>query len=540
MSSADQNAVGYPTNRDDPRYDLMFAIDRLEDAIPSYRKARMYYDGRVPEFYADQRIAELLEKSAVGYPFRLAAVPVDTLTERCRLSTIQVDEGVQDAWNEIYESNDMESWSHYQHFQTFQHGDAYLRILPAEEDEDKDVHLTYLSPFNTIVIYDNVDAKLARYALHRWQDNDTKRLYADLYYEGKVSHWVTRHKDSKGLSFQDWVPLHDENQDFSMPADVTAIPQVAEEPHGLDELPIKHSRTRLVYGTPVHEPGYGPVNAIMKHLITQLATIDTAGWPVRLLLGDPAATLDQANDNPGWTEEDSGDEVPAATASNTEGTVTSLREAPGVMHLLEGVSKVASFEAAEPGVFIEPVLKLYLPILAATTRTPLYAWDSTGEAPSGKSRQVKDAPLVAHVKELQVLLRDFWQEVARAALSVVDKTTKECQVGWVPVLLSSDLETWEVISLQLQNGVPFDVVMTQTAGFDPVTVAGWEAPPKPWEMEQQKMEAQFQHDKDMAAAGANVPGKSSDPRGQRGGANKKASQARTGTSSPKAQQGPSK
>lgn len=521
---------GVPENPDDPRFDLMVGLATLDQLEPTYQKASIYYDGRVAEWHAHPRIKEALEASARGYPFRFAAVPVDTLAERVRLTSIKIDEGAQENWNAIYEDNDMKSWSSYQHFNTFKFGDTYLRVWPAPEDEADnprglDVSLTYLSPFNVTIIYDGYDTKVPRFAVHRWvkqepaalSNPNSERLRADVYYHDHLERWWTPQEGATGLGYLDWAPYEEEG-----------MPHTEDYQHEVTGLPIKHCRTSLVYGRPVHEAAYGPQNALMKHLITELATVDTHGWPVRMLLADPAAVLDAANDNPDWDEEESGEEIPASEPGSV---ATSFREAPGVVQLLEGVKAVASFQAADTNMLIEPVIKMYLPMMAVTTRTPLYEFfGAMGEESSGKSKAAADGPINKKIDRLQDLLTEFWEEVVTAALAIVSQSTEAITVGWAPSKMVSDKESWEAIGMMLQAGVDWAFVMKTVAGFDPVTVDTWDPPPTPREQQEMSM----QHD----LALAKTKGVSSDPAGQRGGANIKTNPMKRGTN-PRAERGQS-
>lgn len=521
---------GIPEDPKDSRFDLMVGLATLAQLEPTYQKAGVYYDGRVEEWHAHPRVREALEQSAQGYPFRFAAVPVDTLAERVRLTSIKIDEGAQETWNAIYDDNDMKSWSSYQHFQTFKHGDSYLRVWPASDDETEnprglEVALTYLSPFNVTIIYDGVDSKVPQYAVHRWvkqepealKNPNNERFRADVYYHDRLVRWWTPKPGSDGKDYKDWEPYEAEGEPHDDPYNFE-----------IEGLPIKHCRTSLVYGRPAHEAAYGPQNALMKHLVTELATVDTHGWPVRMLLADPSAALDSANDNPDWDEEDSGTEVPASTPGSV---ATSFREAPGIIQLLEGIKGVAEFKAGDTNVLIDPVVKMYLPMMAVTTRTPLYEFfGSMGEEASGKSKAAADGPINKKIDRLQTLLTDFWEEVVHAALSIVGTTTKAITVGWAPSKMVADKESWEAIGMMLQAGVDWAFVMKTVAGFDPVTVDTWDPPPTPREQQEMSME----HD----LALAKTKGVSSDPAGRRGGANIKTNPMKRGTN-PRAEQGQS-
>jgi hypothetical protein len=465
--------VTLPEDAADPKFDLMRGVKELEQERPKYTKAQLYYSGEVSEWHANPRVAHILANSSVGYPFRLAAVPVDALTDRVRLTRVLVDKGAQGEFDDAWEANDMQAWSTHQLHRTFLYGDAYMRVWPAGEDDedriaDAGVRYTYLSPFGTRVVYSERDGKTPLFAIQRWVEDS--RVRADITYPDRIVRWITAKSGDTGHNPASWVAHNVDGEPHEEP-----LPESV-----AGELPIKHSRIGLVYGRPAHENAYAPQNAIMKHLVTQLATVDTQGWPVRMLLTDPSAVLDQVTDGPDWDDDEGSNAENGITDGEQSNVVPhQIREAPGVMQVLQGIKQVATFNATDPKHLIEPVLKMYLPIMASTTRTPYGEFEVTAsdDRASGRARGMRDGPFRAKTERYKDLLTDFWEQVAALTLRILEKPESETvEIGWVSHGIVSDKESWEAAHLMLTAGVPFDVVMTQHVGFDPATVRNWTPP----------------------------------------------------------------
>lgn len=474
-SDTEFTTVRVPEEGEDGR-DLMFAIRELLKARPAYQEAHEFYECDFTEYFASQEIQKKLEGSGEYYKFRLAKLPVTVLANRVKLNSIKVDKSAQEIWDDIWDANDMKVHAPMVTERTFEFGDAYLHVWPSYDDEDGEaqeegteieevesgVTLTYNSPWNTRMIYDEQDQRRALYAIMYWKSG--KHMRADLHYRDRIEHYRTVQPHGKGLQWQDWEEYAEELR-YVVGAEIKTRQIPAVEDNEYDEIMIKHARNHFPYGKPEHRDAFGPQRAISKHLITEISGVDDIGWPLRVALAEANASLDTANDSTVWDD----DTKATAKQSKMSG---SIKTRPGSLAWLDGVKDVKEFTGGDPSFFTEPV-ELYVSLMSTLTGTPLYEFKPGGEQPSGKARRIADGPLEARKTNRQDWLEGFWKEVVRAALKVVDVETEVVEVQWAPSVMAEDKDDWEVIKAMLSAGVPFEYVMTQFGGYDMETVRKW-------------------------------------------------------------------
>lgn len=501
MMSIDPQSIKVPdfgtTPEEHAEHDLMLGIKAIAENRPAYREAHAFFDGSIEEWFSDPRISAALASSAEAYKFKLAAVPVHTLAERVQLKGIKVDEEKestrndttaptaapepkkaspqQDAWDKISKANNLRVWGPEIHERTFEYGDGYVFVWEAPEgfgegtsdnatvDDDEEssgVVIVWNSPFNARKIYDTENNVTALFDIKYYKIGDFH--YADLYYRDVIRHYRTKNKNALGVSIKDWEPFEVFDKDDPT---VLLAPAVEENPFG--ELPLKHARTGLPYGEPEHKAAYGPQRAIAKMLVTQIATVDAHGWPTRYALTDPEAAINEGSDTPPWDD----DETAGLIDANEIRRRQPQQNKPGVLQYLNGVKAAGEWKAADPAVFTDPV-QLYMQLMSTLTRTPFYSFNPGGEQPSGKARQIADAPFDAKKRNRQDHLTDFWTEVVTFALRIVGKEPKNVEIVWAGNDLASDLEDWQMIREMMAAGVPFKLAMLR-AGFDEETIDAW-------------------------------------------------------------------
>lgn len=473
--------------------DLARGIIELRNAQPQYSQAEKHYRGEIEELEcSNRRIQRRLQASAKKYLFKLARVPLRVMSDRIKLTGITVDASAQDAWQEIWDANQLTVWAKEVHKRAFRYGDAYMKIWPTEssdsggtEDDDVEsagVTLTYCDPRVTRVIYDSLDWRRPVFALMTWSEGEFD--WAQTEYRDRILTWSKRRgvapierytndedaiiaNNAKGIVLDSLWRLSDyvkseRNADGDMVE--TAIPQ--DQPNEWREITIKHWRTELPYGRPEHEAAYGPATAISKALVTQLAVMDAQGWPARYGLTDPAAIVDNAGEEIEWE-----DDSDAPTIDEQKSRPKNRDTRPGEMDIFDGLKEVGSFVAADPAAFTEPVT-LFLKLMSVTTSTPFYSFDPGGEQPSGKSRQIEDEPLNAKCDDREDIFGGTWKESAKLALRMVNKKTKVATPKWKPHTLATTTDDWDAVKATQEAGVPQDASLIM-AGMDPDEVQAW-------------------------------------------------------------------
>lgn len=465
------------------KVDLMAGWAELEKALPDYKEAERYYEGKIPEIFASESIRRELERTGEAYKFNLIKIPVNARSSRCRINALKVpdNEALTDLVTEIMDANDMAV--HYPDLiqKTFVYGDSYVMAWPLDDVPDlmapadqelvvAGVEITVHDPKNCRVLYDVEHPRRKAYAILRWSvkvttDQETWRV--DLWYPDRVEQWIstTTAYDNEAC----WWPWDDQT-DTILSSSVEAS-----LPNEYGQIPIFHHRTALPYGIPVHKDGYGAQNALNKMLITLLTTTDSQGFPQRYGLLDKDAVLDSNTDDPQWLDDTLASGYQPGGEELRGGVGSSLRSGPGTMQTMEGMASVGQFPAADPDVFLRPA-QTFMMMMAQTTNTPPHYLDlsqSSGRLSlSGELLRMAERPMIEDILWLQLLqegpLKEQWQFI----LQLAGTRGAKVEVRWDPVESASGLEDWQRISAQQAAGVPVDQTLTE-AGYEVEQVQTW-------------------------------------------------------------------
>jgi hypothetical protein len=448
----------------------------IEDAYPEYEQAESFYSGDVEEYFSSQRIADLVARTGQPYRFNFSQIPVNALLGRVEIRSIGVpdDEDGTERLKRIFEANDLDVLYPDTIQSAFVYGDSYLMVWPYDRDSDSEtddlpgagddelaeagVEVMLWGPCDCRLIYDVDNDRRKSFFIRRWIHNpdaskEERQWWVDLMYPDRVEHWITQ----KGKD-----PEEDSSWEEREPA----------EPNTFGEIPVFHFRTEAPYGVPVHKNAYAPQLAINKLLITQLTTADSQGWPQRFGLTDDGAVLDHATDSPNWEADENAD-VSGSTPGNERrgGESSRVRAGAGTMQLWDGMKEVGQFDAADPRVFMDPVMR-YISMMAVLTDTPLHDFERQVIPPSGESRRVAERPLVNRATKMQRRFRAPIQEMWKFALRIDGHPVRKVDVRWRPAYSAEDTHDWQVVQLKQASGVPVDQTLHE-AGYDDEQVAVW-------------------------------------------------------------------
>lgn len=459
----------------------MEGVQGLEESRAAYLTAAAYFKGEIAERFASARIRALVQESGQAYRFRLAAVPVRVMTNRCRIAGITGgNDAVTKRIEEIRQANGMELAEQFIHRETFTYGDAYALVWPVEAPEEgtpsegspdaelvaAGVEIVYQSPLAVRAVYDSGAGRRVRFVIRRWQETSAlgfKTWHAEVWYPDRVEPWVTL-PDHTGLDKEDWLP-------YAESVDGYAVEAVEGEnwpvPHDWEEIPFKHARTDLPYGLPAHIDAYGPQDMITKATVTQMMDIEAHGWPERYRLLDDQKILEAAMDSVRWDD--------ATEAQESKAGVTKSGRTRGAAReqTYAGTREVGEFKAPDPNVLIEPI-EQWLRLMSTTTGIPLYEYDArTSKELSGIARDKADGPLKEKVKDAKTYLEDFWRSVWELALKM-DGVGNPGQIDllWAPPEVIADPEWWETAQLRQEMGVPQRQILLE-ANYLPEDVDKW-------------------------------------------------------------------
>lgn len=445
----------------------MYGIEQLDEARPDYREAQAYYDGDVPEIFASARLRRALEDTGVDFRLNFAKTPVDAVVDRLEIAAIT---GTEDAHtkliSQVWADNGMDLEAPDLHCHACALGDAYLIVLPVEDDKGTvtGVEMHYNSPQTVRAIYSEENPREVDYYIKQWCETRTlgKVQRAELFYDDRTERWTTK-PGADGKQAGDWVHwLADLEDGEAEDEESWTIP------HDYGRPPVFHFRTSRPYGRPEHIGAYGPQNAINKLSITHMGTVDYQGFPQRYALTD-AATTDTSDLEPGDFDDFPPDD--AADGPTDTGDDSSLKAGPGEVWLLRGFKAVGQLDAAQPGVFLDPIM-FEVRAMAQITTTPLHLFDPQGEVPSGESIRAKEAPFTKKIRNRQMSFGATWREVFTFALKLLGIPDATVDVRWTPAATVDDQTGWETVGEKIKNGVPRKQALME-AGYREEQVDEW-------------------------------------------------------------------
>lgn len=450
---------------DESRADLMYGIEELQEARPDYDQAQTYYDGKVPEVFTSTRIRRALRAHDIDFDLNFAKTPVNAVTDRLEIAAVT---GANDAENEliskIWQDNqlDLEMPDLFRRAGEF--GDAYLFVLPVEDDKGDVVRVDmfYNSPQTVRVIYSEDNPRRKAYTIKKWCDGPYHR--AELYYDDRTERWTTG-KNSRGDNPNDWMHWLAEPEEGE-----TGDPDSWVISHDWGEQPVFHFRTDRPYGVPEHYGAYGPQNAITKLQSTHMGTVDYQGFPQRYALTE-AANTDTSDLEPGDFADDDWPINENGAGPSDSGDDSSLKAGPGELMLLRGFKAVGQFDAANPSVFLEPIM-FNVRAMAQICTTPIWLFDPSGEQPSGQSVRAQDAPFTRKIGNRQLSYGGTARDAFVFGLRRLGVEDPVVTVHWKPAETVEDAEGWQTVEAKIRAGVPRRQALME-AGYRAEQVDAW-------------------------------------------------------------------
>ncbi|MGW6912582.1 phage portal protein [Kitasatospora sp. NPDC054939] len=454
--------------------DLWMGLEALREARPAYVEAAAYYDDEVPEVFASTRVRRAIARTGTDHGKPYIAMVVDAVVDRMKLAAVTSPNPEQaEALQKVWDSNRMRREAIKIHRWQAEYGDAYLIVLPHEDDKGNVIGVDQYAndPLTVRMMYSTENPREKAYAVKRWCEAvgiDHQVHRAELYYDDRVERWTTK-VDSPGTTQGDWEPwlpdaIVDEGGGVVEPdSDAWIIS------HDYGEIPVFHFRNAEPYGVPEHRRGYGAQDTINKLDATHMGTVDYQGFPQRYALTE-AANTDTGDLDPSDFDDDMFPADPAAGPSDS-GDDSSLKSGPGEVWTLRGFRQVGQFDAAQPSVFYDPI-EFNIRSIATLTVTPLHLFDPSGDQPSGQSIRAQDAPFVDKIRDRQEGATDIWQDSQGFALHLLDHEDPVVDVRWHAAETVDDKDSWETARIKSDLGVPHRQLLLE-AGYSDDQVTVW-------------------------------------------------------------------
>lgn len=414
------------------------ALEMITDRRNQYLTAESYYEGTQYEIFSDPKWYRILNSKRPYFRFNFARTVVDSVLNRLEIANVTANtEDLTDRINDIWKMNDLQIDADEIHRRALVFGDAYAIVWT---DPRGEITVDYNSPLTTVVIYDDENPKTKSYAAKLWQTedpNDYKKKIArlNMYYPDRIEKYEMPGEIENVVSVSGFKLL-----------------EIIDNPWG--EVPVFHFRTTKQYGRPEHVDAYGPQDAINKLIITHMNTVDYQGAPQRYALS--------ASGNSAEFEDFDDD-------STLEENLGSLKNGPGELWYLKGVSKVGEFSPADHTVFTEPI-KDFVRSMASITATPLHYFERTGGVPSGESLRTAEAPLLKKVADRQITFGSTWADMFRFIVRIDRNVEPDIQIDWKALESMDSLDAWEVAVKKTVVGVSLEQILIEM-GYSPELAA---------------------------------------------------------------------
>jgi hypothetical protein len=409
--------------------DIKLAIDAITERREHYLVAESYYNGLQGEIFSNNTWLKLFRLDNKHFRFNFAKTVVDAVSDRLEIANVVgMNEQANAEIAKIWEKNELELDANEIHRNALMYGDTYGIVWT---DINGEITIDYNSPLTTIIKYDDENPRLKRFAAKMWQttDGSGKNIAKlNMYYPDRIEKYSAFGEIESTVS----------------PTAFTLI-SIVENPWG--QIPVFHFRTTKQYGRPEHLDAYGPQDAINKMMATHMTTVDYQGAPQRYAL---------SNGGNGAEYEDFNE------AGTVDENLGRLKNGPGELWYLNGVTKVGEFAPADYKVFTEPVRE-FVRSMAAITSTPLHYFEKTS-VPSGESLRTAEAPLIKKIQDRQISFGNAWKDMFRFILAV-QGVESDVDVRWQPAESLASLDAWEVAVKKRVVGVTLEQVLIEM-GYD--------------------------------------------------------------------------
>lgn len=409
--------------------DIKLAIDAIVDRRNHYLTAESYYNAVQGEVFSTDAWLKLFRLDNKHFRFNFAKTVVDAVSNRLEIANIVgMNEQANAEINRIWEKNDLKLDANEIHRNSLMYGDSYGIVWT---DVNGEITIDYNSPLTTIIIYDDENPRIKRFGAKIWETLDAqgkKITKLNMYYPDRIEKYVSFGEVQATIS-----------------ASGFSLTGIIENPWG--EIPVFHFRTTKQYGRPEHLDAYGPQDAINKMIATHMTTVDYQGAPQRYALSSGGNSSEYED----FTEN-----------GTTEQNLNSLKNGPGELWYLNGVTKVGEFAPADHTVFTEPVTE-FVRSMASITSTPLHYFQKQN-IPSGEALRTAEAPLIKKIQDRQISFGNAWRDMFRFVLSV-QGIESDVDVRWAPAESLASLDAWEVAVKKRVVGVTLEQVLVEM-GYD--------------------------------------------------------------------------
>jgi len=220
-----------------PNYnDMKKAIDLIRDRRNHYLTAEAYYEGTQSEIFTNPSWYRLLSVNGNDFRFNFCRTVVDSVLNRLEVANITANtEIANQKIKDIWQMNDLQIDADEIHRRALVYGDAYSIVWT---DINGNITVDYNSPLTTIMIYDDENPRIKKFAAKLWQTEDpndyTKKIARlNMYYPDRIEKFEMSGEIENVVSVGGFRLI-----------------DVVENPWG--EVPVFHFRTTKVLHSVMH------------------------------------------------------------------------------------------------------------------------------------------------------------------------------------------------------------------------------------------------------------------------------------------------
>jgi hypothetical protein len=407
---------------------LKFAVDRILDRRSGYDYADKYYEGNEEEVFSSPTFARLFAGSATDYRLNFSRTVVDAVNNRLELAgVVATTEKANKKISEIWEQNELFLETNEIHKRALVYGECYVIVWP---DAEGKVEISYNSPKNATMIYDDENPRIKTAAVKMWEEHGTndawlttvKITHLNVYYADRVEKYTAQGSITGGGATP-WT-----------------LEEVVENPWG--EIPVFHFRTGRPFGTPEHRDAWAAQDMVNKLVATHMETVDYQGAPQRYALTGAQTDSEASDFNDDETDREN---------------IDALRNGPGQLWYLKGVTNVGQFAPADHKVFTESMTH-YVRAMASLTGTPLHYFEKNGSIISGAALRAAEAPLTKKVQDRRLSFGSTWKDVFVFALKI-EGVKADVEIKWTQIESLDSLDDWETAVKMRAVGIPLWYVL---------------------------------------------------------------------------------
>jgi Phage portal protein, SPP1 Gp6-like len=430
-------------------------------------RAREYHDGEQAVFLT-ARLKEFLGLNADGnenatFRLNVCRVVVEALSERMLIDGFDASDDTVKAWaEEAWQGARMDAFSNNVHIEALRDGESFVIV---DWDAEAGRVRFFSNPrytsiqasgdgFGVVIFYPNNDiSQRPLFAVKRWSEfvdpnsRTVIRQRATFYFDNRIEkYW---------FSGAGWVPTTDAD------TEPWPIPWVGHDGKPLG-MPVIHFhnkglRSEAWDAIPIQD-------AINKTFVDLLAQADLTAFRIFVALGF----------------------IPTSDGKTFDGS-NGMDIAPGQVIGTTAPVGQADFKAIDgaPLSGTLDMLQHLLLFLAMVTGTPLARFQITGNRPSSDTLKQQEEPLLAKVRNREVLFGDNWEDALNIARRVYNTFSKQAKLDetiefgtiWADASARTDTEKFAEWTTMKAMGIPRRYIWKEM-GYDQDTIDTMMADPE--------------------------------------------------------------